>query len=53
MCFEYSLQCDLEETAVDTAMLDGFCKQHKFIGWFPTSAKENINIGKDRAYDIF
>ncbi|XP_072031718.1 ras-related protein Rab-32B-like [Amphiura filiformis] len=37
-------KCDLEETAIDSSMLDGFCRQHKFIGWFPTSAKENINI---------
>lgn len=25
-------------------MMDKFCKEHKFIGWFSTSAKDNINI---------
>ncbi|KAL0628335.1 retrotransposable element ORF2 protein, partial [Plecturocebus cupreus] len=24
--------------------MDQFCKEHSFIGWFETSAKENINI---------
>ncbi|KAJ5071332.1 ras-related protein rab-32 [Anaeramoeba ignava] len=28
-----------------TQQMDEFCKEHRFCGWFPTSAKENLNIG--------
>jgi len=28
----------------NTAQIDEFCKERGFIGWFETSAKENINI---------
>ena len=27
-------------------MLDEFVKQHNFIGWFKTSAQDNVNIGE-------
>jgi Ras-related protein Rab-38 len=37
-------KCDLPDHKVDTASLDAFCAEHGFIGWFATSAKENINI---------
>lgn len=39
-------QCDIDEATVDREMVDSFCKQHNFIGWFPTSAKSNTNIGE-------
>mmetsp|Transcript_7415 Transcript_7415/g.10271 ORF Transcript_7415/g.10271 Transcript_7415/m.10271 type:complete len:208 (+) Transcript_7415:64-687(+) len=37
-------KCDLAEKPLDRQMMDAFCKEHNFIGWFETSAKENINI---------
>jgi len=35
---------DLAEEPLDKEMMDKFCKENKFIGWFETSAKDNINI---------
>jgi len=35
---------DLAEQPVDKEVMDKFCKENKFIGWFETSAKDNINI---------
>ena len=37
-------KCDLPDHKVDKSQLDAFCAEHGFIGWFETSAKENINI---------
>jgi len=37
-------KCDLAEEPLDKEMMDKFCKEHGFIAWFETSAKENINI---------
>ncbi|XP_033633541.1 ras-related protein Rab-32B-like [Asterias rubens] len=37
-------KCDLEDTVLDSKMLEEFCQQHNFIGWFATSAKDNVNI---------
>ena len=37
-------KCDLPEASVRREQLDGFCKEHGFIGWFETSAKTNHNI---------
>lgn len=28
----------------NTTQIDEFCKEKGFVGWFETSAKENINI---------
>ena len=39
-------QCDLVGQNINTSMLNSFCRQHKFIAWFPTSAKDDINIGR-------
>ena len=40
------LQCDMPKDGVvaDAAKMDEFCKEQGFIGWFETSAKENIGI---------
>ncbi|XP_033104912.1 ras-related protein Rab-32B-like [Anneissia japonica] len=35
---------DLLTNSLDEASLDTFCKQHNFIGWYTTSAKDNKNI---------
>lgn len=37
-------KCDLPDTAVHRDMLDNFCREHGFVGWFETSAKTNHNI---------
>ncbi|KAL8622842.1 hypothetical protein ACOMHN_026963 [Nucella lapillus] len=37
-------KCDIDEVSIDREKIDSFCKQHSFIGWFPTSAKSNTNI---------
>ena len=37
-------KCDLEDVAVDRMMLDQFCTDGGFIGWFETSAKADVNI---------
>ncbi|XP_071962955.1 ras-related protein Rab-32B-like [Antedon mediterranea] len=37
---------DLHTSPLDEASLDEFCKQHKFVGWFSTSAKDDKNIDK-------
>jgi Ras-related protein Rab-32 len=38
-------KCDLPPPhAVKKEELDAFCKEHGFVKWYETSAKENINI---------
>lgn len=37
-------KCDLPDPAVNKEQLDAFCKEHGFVSWFETSAKENKNI---------
>ena len=37
-------KCDLPDQTVDKSQLDAFCKEHGFVAWFETSAKENKNI---------
>ncbi len=43
------IQCDISSQEIDKAKFDAFCEANGFIGWFPTSAKENINIGSHPA----
>ena len=50
-------QCDLEDeqNRVDSASLDKFCRENGIVHWFPTSAKDNINIEsafKFLVYDV-
>jgi Ras-related protein Rab-32 len=42
----FILKCDLnkEGLANNHSHMDEFCKDKGFIGWFETSAKENINV---------
>jgi len=35
---------DIPGVTIDTEMLDNFCKENGFIGWFPTSASKDTNI---------
>jgi GTPase SAR1 family protein len=37
-------KCDLPNPAVNKDQLDAFCKEHGFVCWFETSAKDNKNI---------
>lgn len=39
-----SSQCDLLDNPLDTETMEKFCTQHGFIGWYETSAKENIRV---------
>lgn len=44
MSVNHFMQCDLpSETNQQT--MDDFCKDNSFLGYFPTSAKEDIGIG--------
>ncbi|PRP80154.1 ras-related protein Rab-32-like [Planoprotostelium fungivorum] len=37
-------KCDLLDNPLDTETMEKFCAQHGFIGWYETSAKENIRV---------
>lgn len=41
-------KCDLPKEGLvkNAEQMDKFCAEHNFVGWFETSAKENINIEK-------
>jgi len=39
-------KCDLNDTRLDPPKMDAFIKDNGFIGWYETSAKEDINITK-------
>ncbi|XP_033735959.1 ras-related protein Rab-32B-like [Pecten maximus] len=45
-------KCDLEGVDPDTSKIDKFCKEHQFIGWFPTSAKSDTNVSEAIKYLI-
>jgi Ras-related protein Rab-32 len=45
-------KCDLPGVQVDKDLLDKFCKDHNFIGWYPTSAQNNINIDEGMKFLI-
>ncbi|XP_070835289.1 ras-related protein Rab-32 [Chaetodon trifascialis] len=44
-------KCDMIGRNRDlVSSLDGFCKDNSFVGWFETSAKDNINIDEAGAF---
>ena len=38
-----------EEFAKNREQMDQFCRENNFVGWFETSAKDNVNIDKAAA----
>ena len=46
LCSFNGFQCDLSNVSIDTQKLNEFCHKQKFIAWFPTSAKDDINVGE-------
>ncbi|KAK7092183.1 hypothetical protein V1264_009773 [Littorina saxatilis] len=45
-CVLLANKCDQAKEGLvnNTSQMDDFCKEKGFIGWYETSAKENINI---------
>lgn len=41
-------KCDLGSQPPNARFLSNFCQEHGFAGWFPTSAKEDINISEQK-----
>ncbi|CAJ1063897.1 ras-related protein Rab-38 [Xyrichtys novacula] len=40
-------KCDQGRELISNGIkMDQFCKDHGFVGWFETSAKDNLNIGE-------
>jgi len=39
-------KCDLTDQRLDVSKMDTYIKENGFIGWFETSAKEDVNISK-------
>jgi len=37
-------KCDLVKTPCSEEVMNEYCKEHGFVGWFATSAKENVHI---------
>jgi len=40
----FANKIDLAEQPLEKEMMDRYCKENSFIGWFSTSAKDNIGI---------
>eukprot|EP00026_Physarum_polycephalum_P017123 Phypoly_transcript_18230.p1 GENE.Phypoly_transcript_18230~~Phypoly_transcript_18230.p1 ORF type:complete len:213 (+),score=30.63 Phypoly_transcript_18230:108-746(+) len=45
-------KCDLPGVNIDKEMLDKFCKDNNYIGWYATSAQENVNIDEGMKFLI-
>ncbi|KAL0212973.1 hypothetical protein RCL1_006599 [Eukaryota sp. TZLM3-RCL] len=43
-------KADLVKQNLDKSRMDAFCKEHNFIGWFATSAREDIGINEACSY---
>ena len=39
-----------EGAAKDADILDKFCEEHGFCGWYYTSAKDNVNVEESAKY---
>ncbi|PIK62679.1 putative ras-related protein [Apostichopus japonicus] len=37
-------KCDLGDISIDDTALNQFCTQQNFLGWFATSAKNDVNV---------
>jgi len=48
----FANKCDLPGVVVDKDMLDRFCKENNFIGWYATSAQNNVNIDEGMKFLI-
>ena len=42
----FFFQCDQPKEGIvnDSGKMDSYCEENEFIGWFETSAKEDLNI---------
>jgi len=45
-CLLLANKCDIPGVTIDRPMLDEFVKKHGFIGWYETSAQDDVNIDK-------
>jgi len=45
-------KCDLPGVNIDKEMLDKFCKDNNYIGWYATSAQNNVNIDEGMKFLI-
>lgn len=45
-CVLLANKCDRPDSKIDRDQLDTFCQDHGFVGWFATSAAENISVGQ-------
>jgi len=43
-CLLIANKCDRDDVQIDRDRLDLFCQAHGFIGWYATSASENLGI---------
>ena len=43
-------KCDLDNKEVEHQVIDSFCQKHKICQWFPTSAKNSINIDESMKF---
>lgn len=44
------LQCDLRQRQVNQWEIETLCREHSFIGWTETSAKDDLMVGDCMRY---